>query len=288
MPSEKRKGGTKKSGRSTRRQVQAPAEASIDRRLYVNSVERAFCVLQSFIGNASHLTIAEMAEISGLGRSAVQRFVYTLEHMGYLRRRQGSRHYSLSPRMLELASHYFENDSIILNAPYCFEEARDKSGETITLSELDGVDIVNVVRVLGRDRLDSKFVVGRRYPAYCSAAGRAIMAFMPEDAVREILARSDLKALTKHTLTQPERIMAELVAVRSQGYCIAEQESYLGTMSIAVPVLDQTRSPIASINVFSPIDRWPTSRAREILLPLLRKSAQMLSASLGEASAFRP
>lgn len=281
MATAKSRTKTVRRARSAKNGAKLRRAQGVDHRLFVNSVERVFQVLQAFVGGASHLTIAEIAENTGLGRSAVQRFVYTLEQIGYLRRGPGDRQYSLSPRMLEFAAYYFENDSIILNAPYCFEEARDKSGETITLSELDGTDIVNVVRVLGRDRLDGQYVVGRRYPAYCSAAGRAILAYLPSDAARGILDRSDRKELTRFTLTEPEKIMAELAAVRAQGYCIADQETYLGTMSIAVPILDRTRMPLASVNVFAPTERWSTTQAREILLPLLQKSAQMLSASLG-------
>lgn len=281
MATAKSRAKTVRRARSAESGAKPSRAGSVDRRLFVNSVERVFQVLQAFVGGASHLTIAEIAENTGLGRSAVQRFVYTLAQIGYLRRGPGDRQYSLSPRMLEFAAYYFENDSIILNAPYCFEEARDKSGETITLSELDGTDIVNVVRALGRDRLDSQYVVGRRYPAYCSAAGRAILAYLPGDAARDVLDRSSRTKLTRFTLTEPERIMAELATVRAQGYCIADQETYLGTMSIAVPILDRTRMPLASVNVFAPTERWSTTQAREILLPLLQKSAQMLSASLG-------
>jgi IclR family pca regulon transcriptional regulator len=260
------------------------AEAEeVDSRLFVNSVEKAMRVFRAFVGQPSQQSIAEIAKQTGIGRSATQRLVYTLEKLGYLRRDERTRLYRLAPRVLEFASSYFQNDSIILNAPPCFSEVCEKSGESVTLGQLDDTEIFVLARALGRHHYGGEFVIGTRYTAFACAQGRAILAFLPRDQAMDILDRSDIHPYTAHTITDRQALLDELDRVRQEGCAIAVEEMQEGTISAAVPVFGSTGAPIAGVNVFSLAARWSEERMREELVPLLRRAADMLAISVGES-----
>ena len=258
----------------------AIAEKS-DQRLFINSVEKALRVLYAFDDSRKSLTIASIAESTKLGRSGAQRFVYTLEKLGYLRKDPETRRYRLSPRVLDFAAAYMRTDELAPLLIEHFSELNHACGESVTLHEPDGTEIVIVTRLASRHMFGAHFFTGMRSPAFCASAGRAIMAFLPAARAIDIIDRSERPAFTKHTITDKEGILAELAKVRRDGYCIAEQESVADTISIGVPVFDYTRLPVAAVNIFVPLSRWPRARMARELAPAMMRAARAFSRSLG-------
>lgn len=270
-----------KRGRPPRAATAAPPQttpAVVDRRLFINSLEKGFAVLGAFDEVHRVCTIAEIATRTGLGRSATQRVAYTLEMLGYLRRDPVSRRLALTPKALTLAYGFLRSNSEAEASTRYLAEIARETEEAASLSELDGTDIVVVSRVPSQHLFTLNVVPGMRFPAYCSAPGRAMLSLLPEEAAAAIIDRSILRAVTRHTITDRVRLIQELERVRADGYAIAAEEIYAGSLSIAVPVPRPDGMPVASINVFCPTARWSMARARQVVVPLLLRAADDMRA----------
>jgi IclR family transcriptional regulator, pca regulon regulatory protein len=94
--------------------------------------------------------------------------------------------------------------------------------------------------------------LGTRFPAYCTAPGRALLAFLADEHVKDILDRSDRVALTPHTISERRAIMDRLTKIRSVGYELADPEVYIGDVSVAAPVPNYSGRAVAAVNIGGP------------------------------------
>ncbi len=263
----------------------ATVAAESDPRLFVESLEKGLRILSLFDSSRPALTVSEIGRASGLGRSAAQRFVYTLERLGYLRKRPRSHEYALTTRVLDFASAYLGTDPIVSKSAELLADLNERSGEVVALVELDDTDIVIVSRLASRHPFSLSVVPGMRFPAYCTSGGRAILAHMAPEEAASVLARSDRKAFTSRTLTDPEALMAELALVRRQGHATVEGETVSDALSVAVPIFDSTSRPVAAVYVYCPLSRWSRKTVKQNLLPELLRTGEEFSRAIGGAHA---
>ncbi len=133
--------------------------------LYVRSIEKAFRVLTAFGTGHATLSLSQIAAAAELDKSAAQRFTHTLERLGYLRKDPETKRFGLTPRALDPAYHYMRASPIVDRAiPYLLELSR-VTEESVSLSVLDGTEIVYVARILSRHMVSSNVIVGPRLPA---------------------------------------------------------------------------------------------------------------------------
>ena len=111
--------------------------------------------------------------------------------------------------------------------------------------------------------------------------GRVLLAFQPEEKVREYLANTKLIPRTKRTITSRTRLLEELEEIRKKGYAIVDQELEIGLRSIAVPVSGKSGSVVAAMNVGTQAARMPIVELRGRIYPQLRAAAKQLSRFLG-------
>lgn len=227
----------------------APAARSADDRNYgIQSVSRALTILELFDERRPYLSTTEIAELTGLNRATAYRFCQTLLSLGYLeevaprRFRPGLKAVSLARAALS------SRDLPDLALPY-LRELRDTAGETVNMALLDGTDVVYVSRLLSHHLLALRLFVGSRLPAYASSLGRAMLAFLPEDEVDDLLRRVAFETFTSHTIADRRSLQAELHRVRVLGYAINDQELVLGIRGIGAPVFGVGGRPIAAINI---------------------------------------
>jgi DNA-binding IclR family transcriptional regulator len=262
--------------------VPVAAEATEDG-LFVNSVEKAFRVLGAF-GAARSMGLSEIAEASGLDRSAAQRFTHTLERLGYLRKDPRTRHYELTVRTLDLGYRYIRSSALVERAaPYLLDLSR-ATEEAVSLTVLDGIEIVYVSRLLSRHMLNTNVQVGSRLPAYCTAPGRAMLSRLPRAEARRLVERSDRRAYTPHTTTAVAELLTQLDEAAQRGFALAVQEIYPGDVSIAAAILGPQGEPSAAVNVAVSLSRCPPDAAVERYAPLIVTAAAAMSQSLPQES----
>ncbi|MGH3390130.1 MAG: IclR family transcriptional regulator [Actinomadura sp.] len=240
----------------------------------VQSVERAFELLETMAAAGGMVGLSKLAQESGLALPTIHRLIRTLVDLGYVRQ-EPSRQYSLGPRLIPLG----ESASHLLGTwsrPY-LSRLVDAVGESANLAMLDGDQVVYVAQVQSRHSMRMFTEVGRRVHPHCTAVGKAVLAHLPPPDVQAMLARTGMPPQTEHTITEPGRFAAELGRVRDQGYAMDDGEQEIGVRCVAVPVHGGP-NPLA-ISVSGPAPRM-TTEVVERAVPLLRQAARDLAEEL--------
>jgi len=249
--------------------------------LFNQSVEKAFAVLHAF-GTAEFraLGLAEIASAAHVTPSSAQRSLHTLVRLGYLRRDTRLHGWALTPRTLDIGYPYLAGHPVIEQATPHLIDLNQACGESVSLSEPDGVDMVFIARFPSRKPFFIHMPVGRRLPMFCTAAGRAYLSALPQAEAREILERSTLRAFTPTTLHDIPSILATIAEARESGYAWANQEYYRGDLTIAAPILGERGRPVAVINIAGTISRSTLEELRTQFAPLLQAAARAAAGSV--------
>jgi IclR family pca regulon transcriptional regulator len=245
--------------------------------LFNSSVGKALALLETFGGERRALNLAELAAGARITTSSAQRCTHTLARLGYLRRDARVRRWVLTPRALALAHAYLAGHTLLEQATTHLIDLNQASGESVSLSEPDGTDMVFIARFPSLKRFLIHMPVGQRLPMYCTASGRAYLSALPPAAARRIVGRSRLRALTPHTITEPREVLRRIGAAREWGYAWSDQECYRGDLTIAAPVLGEDGLPVAAVNVSAPTSRWTLAELRSKLAPVLLETARAVS-----------
>ena len=259
-----------------------------DSPLFVGSLEKGLKILQAFDDGHRALRLTEIAHATGLDKSAAQRFTHTLYELGYLKKDPKTKHYRLAPKVLELGFAYLRTDGLVERAMPYLLEANKRAEETVNLTEMNGTDVVYVARVPSRHQVAVDVVLGTQLPAYCLAPGRAMLAFLPAEQARAAIERAERVAYTPRTLVAVEAIEAQLAETRRTGFSMCVEEYTPGEISVAAPVLDFARQPIAAINFSVPAARWSTQSVERRLVPLVIETAQAIGRAEGGQATLPP
>jgi IclR family pca regulon transcriptional regulator len=249
--------------------------------LFVNSLRKAFAVLQVFSRERPRLTLAAVTRLTGLEKSAVRRSLYTLHELGYLRRDEDTKQYSLSPKLLEFGYAYLYSDRIVERAQPFLVEAHERTGETVNLAVLDGADIILISRLPARHVVGLNIQIGIRIPAIYSASGRIIAARLPADERARLLAQSRFEAHTPQTVVDRDAMVRLIEAAGREGYAIVQSQFFNGDISIAAPVVDGQGRVLGAVNISVPDSRMSLDQAREVLLPATVEAARKTSVAMG-------
>jgi IclR family transcriptional regulator, pca regulon regulatory protein len=245
--------------------------------LFNSSVEKALAILASFGGEQRARSLAELAAAAGMTTSSAQRCTHTLVQLGFLRRDARARRWVLTARALSLAHAYLAGHALLEQATTHLIDLNQACGESVSLSEPDGTEMVFIARFPSLKRFYIHMPVGRRLPMYCTASGRAFLAALPPGTAERVIARSPLKALTALTITEPRQIRRRVQAARAAGYAWSDQECYLGDVTIAAAILGEDGEPVAAVNISAPTSRWTLAELRSKLSPLLLQTARAAS-----------
>lgn len=258
--------------------------AMFDSGLFVGSVEKAFEVLRVLSAAPTPLGLSEVVKVSGMGKSSAQRFLHTLSALGYIRQDKETKAYSITARVLDLAQSYLGADGLREKASHFLRAANLKTEETVNLTVLDRLSVLYLMRYQGFHEISVELSIGSKLPAFCTAPGRVILAFLEEAESTWVLEKSDIKAYTPFTVTDKAKIVASLKAIRRDGYFISNQEAFVGDISVAAPVFNFAGRVIAAVNMAVPTSRWSIEKVRERLVPVTVAVAADISAAMGYES----
>jgi IclR family pca regulon transcriptional regulator len=245
---------------------------------FMTSLARGLHVIRAFSGVDRRLTIADVSRATGLTRAVVRRCLYTLRELGYAA--TDGRTYTLQPRVLNLGYAYLATAPIPIAAQPVLEELSAQLGEATSVAVLDDGAVVYVARAATRRIMAVTLGVGSRLPAYCTALGRALLAGMPPEQAAPELAKFELVAHTRFTVTSRRRIEEILVQARAEGFAVNDQELEIGLRAIAVPVRNVVGTTVAAMNVSAQASRVTRRELLEKSLPLLRAAAERLGNQL--------
>ncbi|TAN26558.1 MAG: IclR family transcriptional regulator [Actinomycetota bacterium] len=225
--------------------------------------------------------LSELTALTGFSKPTVHRLARALVDLGYVEQSDPpSSRYSLRPRVLELGYTYLAGLQIRELARRAMRTLADQFGENVTLSVLDGSDVVYVERHEARPTgLVFKTSVGSRMPVYCSSLGKAILAWLPEPQRSAVIEGCRFERYTEFTIAGRLQLEEELKKVRQKGFAINDQEMEVGVRSVGAPIFGDRGVPIGALNISVPSVRLSRRILEEEIAPVLVKCALEISLS---------
>ena len=250
------------------------------------SFARGLSAIRAFGEGKSELTVAEVAKLTGLPRASARRCLHTLMVLGYATINTDGR-YELTPGILMLGQTYLTSTNIARIAQPVLERVSDTLSESSSVAVLDNEEIVYVARAATRRILSINLSVGSRLPAACTSMGRVLLAALDPDTRARFVKRLKLRQYTDRTITDRQELSAELETVARQGFAIVDQELELGLRSCAVPIVRPDQVIVAALNVGVHASRSDVAALARDVVPILRRAAGEISASLGTRQRVR-
>ena len=247
-------------------------------RQFVQSLERGLEVIRALSLPGQGRTLSDVARDTGLTRASARRFLLTLEQLGYVR--ADDRRFALTPRVLELGYAFLSSLTLPQIAQPHLRELVERVHESSSVSVLDGADIVYVAREPTQRIMTVAISVGTRFPVHATSMGRVLLAGLGDAELATFLETAPLQALTAATVTDKDRLRAEVLRVRRQGWALVDQELEDGLRSIAVPIHSSAGAVVAAINLSTHASRRTPAGIRRELLPRLREAAAAIEADL--------
>jgi len=248
---------------------------------FVQSLERGLAVIRAFDAEHREMTLSEVARQTGLTRATARRFLLTLASLGYVAAHDGR--FALRPRVLELGFSYLSTLSLTDVAQPHMERYVARVNESSSISVLDDLDIVYVVRVPTRRIMSIVIAVGTRLPAWVTSMGRVLLAGLPEHRLEDHLSRIRMEPFTRKTVPSLDELRREIDRARERGWALVDQELEMGLRSAAVPIREPDGTVGSAINVSVHAGRTTAAELRRDFLPGLHECAAAIEADLRAA-----
>jgi IclR family transcriptional regulator, pca regulon regulatory protein len=243
---------------------------------FVEALARGLDVLACFDADHRCMSLTEVATAAGLARPTARRLLLTLEELGFVRAAGGT--YALTPRVLTLGMAYVGALGLWDVARPHLEDLVARTGESSSMAQLDGSDIVYVARVSVPKIIALRVEIGTRFPAVQTSQGKVLLAALGPEELAATLAEPSRAGLPPYIGRSPEQLRDELTEVRARGWALADEELAPGVRSVAVPVRDGDGSVRAAMNVTVHAAETATERLLDEYLPLLLRAAGNVSA----------
>jgi IclR family pca regulon transcriptional regulator len=244
---------------------------------FVEALARGLDVITCLGGSARSMTLSEVAAGAGLARPTARRLLLTLEELGFVRSAGGA--FALTPKVMTLGMAYVAQEGLWDLARPHMEALVASTGESSSMAQLDGSDIVYVARVSVPKLIALRVEIGTRFPAVQTSQGKVLLAALPPEALADTLAVPSRAGLPPYIGRSPEQLRDELTQVRARGWALADEELAPGVRSVAAPVRDSTGTVRAAMNVTVHAAETSIERLLQEHLPRLLRTAGDVSAA---------
>ena len=245
--------------------------------LFVGSLEKGMSVLSAFGQSHTAMGVTELAERTGLEKSAAQRMSNTLHKIGFLNKDPETRRYSPSIKLLELANAYLWSDPLVQLAMPKLIDLGHAFDERVNLARLDGQDIVYVIRIPTQLTRFEAMIAGRRLSALTTSSGRAMIARFDEPERRKAIKTWSIVALTPKTTRDRSKIAAAVEEAAKLGYGLTRDESMLNEIGIAAPIHSHDGRPVAAVQCSVSGLKWTIDKVRREIAPRLIEVANSIN-----------
>lgn len=245
----------------------------------VQSLERAFAILEAIAAADEPPTLAELSRVTGLHTSTAFHLIKTLMVLGYVRQ-DDTKRYRVGARLFMQAAGAFTENELVRFATPWLRRLADETGETAHLGVRADHGIAVIAKVEARSTIRTSERLGIIRPAHCTAIGKVLLAALPEDELEGYLRRGPFEAFSPRTMTDPARLREECRAVGERGLAVDDAEFNAELRCLAAPVSNFTQQTIGALGISGPIWRMTP----DVMLRLGRQvteTAAALSRDLG-------
>ena len=235
-----------------------------DSALQVPALQRGLAMVEFLAGLPTGATLSELAAELGISIASIFRLAGGLEELGYIRRDEKTKRYAVTQKLLLLGQPHSGHRSLDECALEPMRRILAATGETTQLCCLAEADCVMLEQLPALHPFKYIVDLGSRVPIHCCAPGKAILAFLPDDALDAVLPRLKFEKHTERTILSRKALLVELERVRACGYALDRGEHFDGIHCVAAPLLDRHGHTIAAITIAGPAARIPTNRFAQI------------------------
>ncbi len=251
---------------------------------YSQSLERGLAILRCFTPERPVLGISDIADELDMSRSTTHRYVVTLLQLGYLEQ-NARRKYRLGLRVTDLGMSALSATGLREHARPYLEELRQHTSYTTSLAFLDGPEILYIDSLRsfrrGQNKIDLDLHPGSRLPAYCTAMGKLLLACLPENEQRDLIAEMNLTKRGPNTITSKKALRDELDEIREESLAVNDEELASELHAIAAPVRNEAREVVAAVSLAAHNSMLSLAQLVDALTPHLVSTADRVSARLG-------
>ncbi|MFT0182769.1 DNA-binding transcriptional regulator KdgR [Pseudomonas benzopyrenica] len=221
----------------------------------ISAVGRTFAVLEALGEREGDCGVSELAQSLKLSKSTAHRFLQTLKALGYVVQDAEDR-YRLGVKLFELGARALPQLDLIREAEPGMRQLNDLTGETVHLGIFDEKSIVYLHKIDSRYNLRMYSKIGRRAPLYCTGIGKILMAWRPEEEIRQIMGDEKFVRRTPNTISDMDLYLSELSEIRLAGYAEDREEFEDNIRCIAAPIRDRFGRVVAGLSVSFPCFRF--------------------------------
>lgn len=245
---------------------------------FIGSLAKGLNVLELLVerGDAS---VSEVAKALGFNRASSHRFLSTLQELGYVDKSERAR-YSAGMKLLEMGLRLAGRlEARKISKPY-MQRLAETFKETVNLGLYDSYEILHVDKIDSHEILRIDARSGSRTPAYCTALGKVILAYLPSSEQADFLNRVKLKRHGPNTIRSKKKLKAELARIQEKGFAVDDEELSVGLRCVAAPIFDHNDQASYALSISGPAVRLSLKRIDRIQ-SRLRKICREISGKLG-------
>ncbi|MEJ5310576.1 MAG: IclR family transcriptional regulator [Anaerolineae bacterium] len=226
------------------------------------------------------LGVSELARLLAQDKSAVYRLLTTLKSGGYVEQDAESKKYVIGPRMIVMSSRVLGNNDVSRYARPAMKKLLQETRETVHLAMLMEDQVVYIAQEAGLEVISVNTEIGQREAVHCTATGKALVAFLPDEEREAVIGRLDFRRYTPATITDPDHFRAHCRQISAQGYAVDDEELYPGVRCVAAPIMGYDGNVLAALGISGPATRL-TVEALPRLGEVVVKYAREVSKRLG-------
>jgi IclR family pca regulon transcriptional regulator len=245
---------------------------------YLNSLARGLAVMRAFTREKPEMTLSELAVQTDLNPAVVRRCLNTLQHLGYVGKKD--KLFLLKPEVFRLGTAYTESMNTEEVVRPSLQRVRDKTDNSVALGVLSEHEVLFLVYVSTKQLTRIVAGVGTRFPAYATAAGRVIMAYEEKRELNAYLKEVKLEPLAERTVSTVKELRQILASVRKNGYASTDGQLEYGVVSVAVPIFNEDNHVIASVSCSTASARSSEQEMIDKIVPELRIAAKEIEFEL--------
>ncbi|MDQ0219259.1 IclR family transcriptional regulator [Peribacillus cavernae] len=245
----------------------------------MQTISRAIHILKSFSREEKELSLADLHRKLGLSKASLQRILNTLVLYGIVDKNEERKTYRLGIELYFLGHLVEKNSNILSIANPHMKDLNKLFDETVSLSIIHQNQRKCIGYVASNHELMALTYIGQYSPLYAGASAKALMAYLSDQELNEILDGLTLEPITKETITDKEKLKKEIQTIREQGFAISNSERVVGSFSISSPIIDRFNKVIAAITLMIPTVRVDESKM-ETYIKHVKETASIISQKL--------
>lgn len=246
----------------------------------VQSIDRAFSILEYVVNAKDGVTISELSKNLSLPKATIYRILHTMVQKGYVKSNNQDHKYRPGLKLFEIGSLVLNNLELRKDVHPYLEELREKTGETIHLGIMDEYEVLYIDKVESPQTIRMYSMIGKKAPLHCTGLGKTLLAFSPPYILDEVVEKKGLKRHTENTITDKEELKMHLEKIKMRGYSIDDSEHEREIKCVSGPIFDYNGELVAAFSISVPITRF-TNEKLDYFIELVLEYSKRISNALG-------